>query len=92
MMKSTKQSFFNDKIQEITLKNQRLWDLMNWVKKRNIPAIKTIQFNKQPYIKIEDLWNTLYLIFNSAQSQQVNYSTGLYLPSLYFIDNTSPIV
>jgi len=47
---------------------------MNWIKKQNLLAIETIQFNRQPYIEIEDLWNALYLIFNSAQSHQVNDS------------------
>ena len=46
MVKNTKQSFFDDKIQEITLKNQRLCDLMNWVKKQKLLAIKIIQFNR----------------------------------------------
>ena len=46
MVKNTIQSFFDDKIQEITLKNQRLWDLMNWVKKQKLLAIKIIQFNR----------------------------------------------
>ena len=46
MVKNTKQSFFDDKIQEITLKNQRLWNLINWVKKQKLLAIKIIQFNR----------------------------------------------
>ena len=33
MVKNIKQLFFNNKIQEIMLKNLRPWDLMNQVKK-----------------------------------------------------------
>ena len=45
MVKNAKQLFFNDKIQEIASKNHRLWNLMNWVKKWKLLAIKAIQFN-----------------------------------------------
>jgi len=40
---------------------------MNWIKKQKLLAIEAIQFNGQLYIKIEDIWNTLYQTFNSAQ-------------------------
>jgi len=33
VIKETKHLFFDNKIQEITSKNKRSWDLMNWVKK-----------------------------------------------------------
>jgi len=59
-IKTTKHISFNKKIQEIILKNQRLWDLMNWVKKYKLLAIEAIQYNRQPYIDIEDLWYALY--------------------------------
>ena len=36
-VRNTKRSFFNQKIQEIAPSNKRLWDLMNWVKKKNLP-------------------------------------------------------
>ena len=45
---------------------------MNWVKKKKLPAIKTIQYNGHPYIKLEDLWNVLHSSFNSALDQQIN--------------------
>ena len=47
---------------------------MNWVKKRNFLAIKDIQFNSKPYIKLDDLWEALYKLFNAAQNYQVDIS------------------
>jgi len=55
MVKNTKLLFFDDKIQKITSKNHKSWDLMNWVKKQKLLAIEAIQFNGRLYIKIEDL-------------------------------------
>jgi len=40
-----KRVFFNNRIQEITSTNKRLWDLMNWVKKQKLPATKAIKYN-----------------------------------------------
>ena len=71
-VKQTKHSFFDKKIQEITLKNKRLWDLMNWVKKCKPSAIEALQHNKWPYIELEDLWQALHQTFNLVQSCQVN--------------------
>ena len=36
IIRKTKYTFFDKKIQEITLKNKRPWDLINWVKKCKI--------------------------------------------------------
>ena len=38
MVKTAKQIFFYNRIQEITLTNKRLWDLMNYIKKYKLPA------------------------------------------------------
>ena len=45
---------------------------MNWVKKHKLPAIEALQFNRQLYIKLENIWQTLYQIFNSTQNWQIN--------------------
>jgi len=49
-------------------KNHRLWDLMSWVKNYKLPAIKALKFNRQPCIEINNLQQTLYQTFNSAQN------------------------
>ena len=38
-VKIVKRLFFDSKIQEIMSSNKKLWDLMNWVIKCNLPAI-----------------------------------------------------
>ena len=45
---------------------------MNWVKKHKLSAIEAIKYNGQPYIELDDLWQALYLLFNSVQNCQIN--------------------
>jgi len=45
---------------------------MNWVKKRKLSAIKAIQYNSCLYIKLEELWDVLHNLFNSAQNQHID--------------------
>jgi len=45
MVKTAKHIFFDKNIQEITSKNHRLWDLMNWIKKHKLQAMEAIQYN-----------------------------------------------
>lgn len=72
VIKKTKQLFLDEKIQEITSRNKRPWDLMNCIKKYKLPAIEALQFNGQLCIKLKDLWKVLHYMFNLAQNCQIN--------------------
>ena len=45
---------------------------MNWINKRKLPATKAIKFNRQPCITPDNLWGTLYNIFNHTINCQVD--------------------
>ena len=47
---------------------------MNYVKKHKLLAIEALQYNKQPYIKINNLWQALHQIFNLVQNYCFNSS------------------
>ena len=45
---------------------------MSWVNKCKLPAIEAIKYNNQLYLTIDDLWNMLHLMFNTALHRQVD--------------------
>ena len=45
---------------------------MDWVKKHKLLAIEAIQFNRRLCIEIDNLWQALYLLFDSAQDCQTD--------------------
>ena len=72
MVKTAKQIFFYNRIQEITLTNKKLWDLMNYIKKYKLPATEAIKFNRHSCNKLDDLWQVLYQSYNAAQDRPIN--------------------
>ena len=72
MVKSIKYVFFDQKIQEISNKIRDLQELINWIKKRNLPVVEAIKYNNCPCLEIHNLQNALYSIFNLAQDHHAD--------------------
>ena len=45
---------------------------MNWINKHKLSTIKTIKYNDQQCLDINNLWNALHSTFNTALHQQVD--------------------
>jgi len=69
-----KKEFFDNKIYEIASSNKRPWDLINWVKKKNLLTIESILYEGQSCNTLLDLWHALYSSYNSAENRPINAS------------------
>ena len=67
-----KRIFFDEKIQEIVMSNKRPWDLMNWVKKKSLPAVEAISYEGHPCNSLSDLWQALHRSYNPAEDRPIN--------------------
>ena len=74
VVKNTKRSFFNTKIQEVASKSHGSWELTNWISRCKLPAIEAIKYDGRLYLSSESLWEALHNTFNTALNHQVDFN------------------
>ena len=71
-VRTAKRKFFDEKIYKIVLSNKRPWDLMNWVRRKSLPAIEAISYEDCPCNTLPNLWRALHNSYNSAEDRPIN--------------------
>ena len=74
VVKNTKRSFFNTKIQEVASKSHGSWELTNWISRCKLPAIEVIKYDGRLCLFSESLWEALHNTFNTALNCQVDFN------------------
>ena len=72
--RSTKRSFFDDRIAEIASTNKRPWDLMSWVKQYKLPVVEAIQYQGLSCNSLSNLWYALHSSYNVTANRSVQLS------------------
>ena len=49
-----------------------LWELINWIRKRNFLAVKAIKYNNCLCLEINDLWHAFHFTYNMVQDCHVD--------------------
>jgi hypothetical protein len=70
VIKDTKQVFFDKQINKVASLSKRPWDLMSWVKQRNLPPMESILFRDEPCNTLDSLWNALHSTYNAASGHE----------------------
>ena len=69
-----KRVFFDECIKKITESNKHPWDLMNWIQQCKNLLCKAIQYNREPYHDMPQLWDNLHGTYNSASGHDCDTS------------------
>src|SRR5215510_3842487 len=68
-VREAKCKFFEGRINEIASSNKRPWDLMDWVKQRELPPSESLEYQGHACNSLPQLWEALHGTYNSASGR-----------------------